>query len=118
MREEGGTLLLAVIAILVGTLVVFASFQGRGTTSPTATNAPGRSAPAAAGAPNVVGKSAADAVAQLLAAGFGLVRYDVDTTTRAAACTVTRQDPAAGAAFSRGSTASISYVPGANCLKG
>ena len=109
--------LLAVIAVLVGTLVVFASFQGRGTATPPAgTNAPAASARTANGAPNVVGKSASAAVSDLLAAGFGLVRYDVDTSSRGTACTVTKQDPASGASFSRGSTASISYIPGNNCL--
>src|SRR5256885_8328297 len=45
--------LLAVIAVLVGTLVVFASFQGRAAPVPAASNPPGRSA-AVTGAPNVV----------------------------------------------------------------
>src|SRR5205085_4226028 len=53
--------LLAVIAVLVGTLVVFASFQGRTAPAPAASNAPGRSA-AVTGAPNVVGRPLADAI--------------------------------------------------------
>jgi len=104
--------------VLIGTLILFASFQGRGgTNAPAATNAPGRSA-AAAGAPNVVGKSATDAVSQLISAGFGLVRYDADAGRTGAPCSVTRQDPAAGASFTRGSTAMIWYVAGKDCVKG
>ena len=109
--------LLAVIAVLVGTLVVFASFQGRTAPPPAATNAPGRSA-AAAGAPSVVGRPLADAISQLRAVGFGLVRYDVESGAKGAACTIARQEPAVGAAFTRGSTALIWYVPGKDCLKG
>src|SRR5205823_9114363 len=109
--------LLAVIAVLVGTLVVFASFQGRAAPVPAASNPPGRSA-AVTGAPNVVGRPLADAIAQLRAAGFGLVRYDVESGATSAACSVARQEPAAGASFTRGSTASLWYVPGKDCLKG
>ncbi len=114
-RIDTTVALLAVIAILLGTLIVFASFQGdRGITMPTA-SAPGRTA--AAGAPNVVGRPLQQAIDQLLSAGAGLVRYDVDTGARGATCTVTRQQPAAGASFTRGSTATLWYVPGKNCTK-
>ncbi|MEK7863862.1 MAG: PASTA domain-containing protein, partial [Chloroflexota bacterium] len=57
------------------------------------------------------------AIDQLLSAGAGLVRYDVDTGARGGACTVSRQEPAAGASFTRGSTATLWYVPGNNCTK-
>jgi hypothetical protein len=108
--------LLAIIAVLVGTLLVFASFQGRAPATPSAS--PARSGPAALVAPNLVGRPAQDAVDQLLAAGFGRVAYDVETGARGTACTVARQDPVAGAAFTRGANAMIWYVPGANCVKG
>jgi beta-lactam-binding protein with PASTA domain len=68
--------------------------------------------------PNVVGKSAQDAIDQLLAAGFGRIAYDVDTTARGTACAVTRQDPAAGASFTRGANATIFYIAGKDCVKG
>jgi hypothetical protein len=109
--------LLAIIAVLVGTLVVFASFQVRAPAAPSAS--PARSGPAALVAPNLVGKPARDAVDQLLAAGFGRVAYDVDAgASRTTPCAVTRQDPAAGTSFTRGASAMIWYVPGPNCVKG
>ncbi len=109
--------LLAIIAVLVGTLVVFASFQGRAPAAPSAS--PARSGPAVLVTPNLVGKPARDAVDQLLAAGFGRVAYDVDAgASRTTPCAVVRQDPAAGASFTRGASAMIWYVPGPNCVKG
>ena len=116
-RVDTTVALLAIILVLLGTLAVFAAFQGRGGGTPVATNAPGRSVPAAATTPNVVGKSVADATSALLAAGYGLVAYDVDNTARGTACTVARQQPAANAAVTRGTTAMIWYVPGNNCTK-
>ncbi|HET7701408.1 MAG TPA: serine/threonine-protein kinase [Candidatus Limnocylindria bacterium] len=107
--------LLGIVGILLATLIVFASFQGeRGAPAPTAA---GRT-PAPAGAPNVVGKSLQDGIDQMLAAGIGLVRYDVDSGARGQPCTVTRQEPAAGAGFTRGSTATLWYIAGKNCAKG
>ena len=117
-RIDTTVALLAIILVLLGTIAVFAAFQGRGGITPLGTSAPGRSAPAAAGTPNVVGKSVADATSALLASGYGLVAYDVDNTARGAACTVARQQPAADAAVTRGSTAMIWYVAGKDCTKG
>ncbi|HYR93006.1 MAG TPA: serine/threonine protein kinase [Methylomirabilota bacterium] len=109
--------LLAIIAVLVGTLVVFASFQVRAPAAPSTT--PARSGPAGLVTPNLVGRPAQDAVDQLLAAGFGRVAYDVDAgASRTTPCTVARQDPAAGTSFTRGASAMIWYVPGSNCVKG
>jgi serine/threonine-protein kinase len=108
--------LLAVIAVLTGTLIVFASFGSR-TPSPTPSASAQRSG-AATVTPNVVGRSAQDAIDQLLAAGFGRIAYDVDTTARGTACAVTRQDPAAGASFTRGANATIFYIAGKDCVKG
>jgi hypothetical protein len=66
----------------------------------------------------VVGRSAQDAIDQLLAAGFGRIAYDVDPNARGTACAVTRQDPAAGATFARGANAMIFYIAGRDCVKG
>src|SRR4029079_4334018 len=104
-RIDTTVALLAIILVLLGTLAVFAAFQGRGGITPLGTSAPSRSAPAAAGTPNVVGKSVADATSALLAAGYGLVAYDVDNTARGTACTVARQQPAAGASVQSGRAA-------------
>lgn len=109
--------LLAIIAVLVGTLVVFASFQVRAPAAPSAS--PARSGPAALVTPNLVGKPAQEAVDQLLAAGFGRVAYDVEASaSRTTPCAVARQDPAAGTSFTRGASAMIWYVPGPSCVKG
>ena len=116
-RVDTTVALLAIILVLLGTLAVFAAFQSRDGTTPLGTSGPGRSAPVA-GTPNVVGKSVADATSALLAAGYGLVAYDVDSTARGTACAVARQQPAADAAVTRGSTAMIWYVAGKDCTKG
>jgi len=115
-RIDSAIALLAVIAVLAGTLIVFASFGSR-TPSPSPSASAARSG-AATVTPNVVGKSAQDAIDQLLAAGFGRIAYDVDTGARGTACAVTRQDPAAGASFTRGTNATIFYIAGKNCVKG
>jgi len=107
--------LLAIIGVLVATLGIFASFQGR-TPEVLPPASPGATA-AAAGAPNVVGSKLSEATAALLAAGFRRVSWDVDVTQRGAACAVVRQQPAAGAAFRRGDEAQVWYVPGSNCTK-
>ena len=109
--------LLAIIAVLVGTLLVFATVQGRAPTVPLG-SAPARTGAATTGAPNVFGRTVADAVPQLLAAGFGQVEYDVDSTATGSGCTVARQQPAAAATFTRGSTMQIWYVRGTDCLVG
>ena len=115
-RVDTTVALMAIILILVGALAVFAAFQGRGAVVPPNTSAARSGAPQTV-APNVVGKPLADAVSSLVAAGFGLVEYDVDNSVRGTACAVARQDPAAGAAFTRGATARVFYVPGKDCVK-
>jgi predicted Ser/Thr protein kinase len=117
-RIDTTVALLAIIVVLVATLLVFAAFQGRTPAVPGARTGPAATATTAAGAPSVIGKTVSEASQQLLAVGFGLVEYDVDTTARGTACTVSRQTPAAGATFGRGSTAKILYVPGSGCLNG
>ena len=116
-RVDTTVALFAIILVLLGTLAMFAAFQGRGSITPLATSAPGQST-VAAGTPDVVGKSVADATSALLAVGYGLVAFDADNTARGTACAVARQQPAASAAVTRGATAMIWYVPGNNCAKG
>jgi tRNA A-37 threonylcarbamoyl transferase component Bud32 len=116
LRIDATTLaLLAIIGVLVVTLAIFTSFQGR-TPEVGPPASPGATA-AAAGAPNVVGTRLSEATAALLAAGFRRVSWDVDVTQRGAACSVVRQQPAAGAAFRRGDEAQVWYVPGNNCTR-
>ena len=115
-RVDTTVALLAIILILVGTLVVFAAFRGDGAVGgPNASAA--RSGAAQTVGPKVVGTPVADAVSSLIAAGFGLVQDDVDTSARGTSCAVARQDPAAGATFTRGATASVFYIPGKDCVK-
>jgi serine/threonine protein kinase len=116
-RIDSTVALLAVILLLAGTLAVFAAFQGSAQIVPLPSTVPGQSAPAAAGTPNVVGKSVADATSTLLGAGYGLVRYDVDNSARGSACAIARQQPAAGSSVTRGSVAQVWYVPGKDCIK-
>jgi len=117
-RVDSTVALLAVILVLAGTLAIFAAFQGRGAVVPLPTAPAASARNAAGGTPNVVGKTVADATATLLSAGFGLVQYDVDSGARGTACAVSRQQPAAGAAVTRGTVAQIYYVAGKDCLKG
>ena len=105
----------AVIAVLEGTLIVFASFQGRATTSATA--APARSA-AVTTTPSVVGKDVIEAGNILIAAGFRApVGWEVDPGARGTPCTVARQQPAANTQFERGDTAHLFLVGGKDCGK-
>ena len=117
-RIDSTVALLAIVLVLAGTLALFAAFQGRGAVVPLASGGPGQSAPAASGTPNVVGKSVPDGTATLLGAGFGLVQYDVEPNGRGNECAIARQQPAAGAAVSKGSVAQIWYIAGKNCLAG
>ena len=117
-RIDSTVALLAIVLVLAGTLALFAAFQGRGAIVPLASGGPGASAPAASGTPNVVGRSVADGTSALLGAGFGLVQYDVEPNGSGNACAIARQQPAAGAAVSRGSVAQIWYVAGKDCIKG
>ena len=108
--------LLAVIAILVGTLVVFASFQRSGGILPSATATP--SGAAVTGTPNVVGKDVKDAANTLIAAGFkGPVAWEIDPAARGTACAVSRQTPTAGSSFTRGDSAHLYLVGGKDCSK-
>jgi serine/threonine-protein kinase len=108
--------LLAVIVVLVATLVIFAEFQGRSVVTPTAS--PTGSGAVLSGAPNVVGKNVRDAANTLIAAGFkSPVSWQIDPSAKGTACTVARQQPAAGASYQRGQEATLYLVGGADCSK-
>ncbi len=113
-RIDATTLaLLAIISMLVATLAIFASFQGRvADTRPTASV----SAPAARVTPNVVGRNVNEAGLALIAAGFrSPVPWQVDPLARGQPCTVARQEPAAGTAIQPNATARLFIVAGGNC---
>jgi eukaryotic-like serine/threonine-protein kinase len=114
-RVDSTVALLVIILILVGTLALYASFP-RGAAAPNATPSAGASV-ATTTAPNVVGRSLADATSALIAAGFGRVAWDVDSSLRGPACSVGRQQPAAGTTFRRGDPAMLWYVAGKDCTK-
>jgi len=107
--------LLAIVAVLVATLAIFASFQGgRAVDTPLATGAP--SAPAARITPNVVGKDVDEAGRLLIAAGYrSPVPWQVDPAARGTACSVARQEPAPGTAVQQGATARLFLVGGKDC---
>ncbi len=109
--------LLAVIAVLVGTLAVFAVFQSGGlpTGGPNASPAPSASA-AAGRTPNVVGKTLKEARPVLIGAGFGLMEYSPESGANGRPCSIVRQVPAADASFQRGATAQVFYVAGRDCI--
>ncbi|HEY6958508.1 MAG TPA: serine/threonine-protein kinase [Candidatus Limnocylindria bacterium] len=108
--------LLAVIAVLVATLVVFAEFQGRSVVTPTAS--PTSSGALLSGTPNVVGKNVRDAANTFIAAGFkSPVAWQIDPSAKGTPCAVARQQPAAGASYQRGQDATLYLVGGADCSK-
>ncbi len=112
----GSTLaLLAVIAVLLGTLLVFAAFQGRTVPNGTPTASAGRSV-ATLSTPNVVGKDVNEAGTILCGAGFHCpVPWQIDPAATGTACTVARQQPAAGAQFQRGDAMQLFLVGGKDC---
>jgi serine/threonine protein kinase len=105
--------LLAIVAVLVATLAIFASFQGRALDARPTT---GPSASAAALTPNVVGMDVTDAGRILCAAGFRCpIPWQVDPLARGKACSVARQDPQTGTAVRPGATAQLFLVSGKDC---
>ena len=115
-RIDSTVALLAIIAILVGTLIVFASFQSRAPATPSGT--PARSGAAVTTTPNVVGKDVVDAGNTLIAAGFRApVPWEVDPAARGTPCAVAGQQPAAGTQFQRGDSARLLLVAGKDCGK-
>jgi tRNA A-37 threonylcarbamoyl transferase component Bud32 len=111
-RVDTTVALLAIVAVLIATLAIFASFQGRAVNTPTAS--PAASA-AARVAPNVVGRNVNEAANALISAGFrSPVSWQVDPQARGPACSVVRQEPAAGTAVAPGAEARLFLAPG-NC---
>ena len=111
-RVDTTVALLAIVAVLIATLAIFASFQGRAVNTPTASPA---ASPAARVAPNVVGRNINEAASTLISAGFrSPVSWQVDPQARGPACSVVRQEPAAGTAFAPGAEARLFLAPG-NC---
>ncbi|HEY6203800.1 MAG TPA: protein kinase [Candidatus Limnocylindria bacterium] len=119
-RIDTTVALLAIVAVLIATLAIFASFQGRAVDTPLATTSP--VSPAARVTPNVVGKDVDEAGRLLIAAGYrSPVPWQVDPLASGTACSVARQEPAAGTAVQNGATARLYLVgpppgkPGGTC---
>jgi serine/threonine protein kinase len=106
--------LVAIVVVLVATLAILASFQGRAVDArPTAV--PSASTPARV-APNVVGKNVDEAARLLIAAGYrSPVPWQVDPAAQGQACTVARQEPQPGTAVQQGATARLFLVGGRDC---
>src|SRR5437899_578631 len=106
--------LLAIVLVLVATLAIFASFQGRAVDA-RPTGAPSASAGAHV-TPNVVGRSVDEAARLLIAAGYrSPVPWQVDPAAQGQACTVARQEPQPGTAAQQGATARPFLVGGKDC---
>lgn len=107
--------LIAIVAVLLATLAIFASFQGR-TTEVRPTTGPSASA-TTRDTPSVVGKNVNEAAGILLAAGFAgpAIPWQVDPFARGQACSVARQEPPPGTAVQPGATARLFLVGGKDC---
>jgi len=114
-RVDTTIALLAIVAVLVATLAIFASFQGRAVDAPLPTTGASGS-PAARVTPNVVGKDVDEAGRLLIAAGYrSPVPWQVDAAARGTPCSVARQEPAAGTPVQQGATARLFLVGGKDC---
>ena len=114
IRIDSTLALLAIVAVLIATLAIFASFQGRAL-DVRPTPGPSASTPARV-TPYVVGKDLDEAARLLIAAGFrSPVPWEVDPQARGAACSVARQEPQAGTAAQPGATAHLFLVGGKDC---
>jgi len=113
-RVDTTIALLAIVAVLIATLAIFASFQGRAVdTRPTVPPSGSAAAPLA---PNVVGKNVDEAGRVLIAAGYrSPVPWQVDPLARGEPCSVARQEPPAGSVIQPGATARLFLVGGADC---
>jgi serine/threonine protein kinase len=113
-RVDTTVALLAIVIVLLATLAIFASFQGR---SADARPTTGPSVSAAARiAPNVVGRSVDEAARLLIAAGFhSPVPWQVDPAAQGQACTVARQEPPPGTTVQPGAIARLHLVGGQSC---
>jgi serine/threonine protein kinase len=112
-RFDTSVAVLAVIAILFALFLFFSSFQRSALPGASSSVAPST---AVAGTPNVVGKKLADAISTLQAAGFANVAW-APGDGQGGACSVLRQDPAAGTALGRGATTTLTYIAGKDCTK-
>ena len=80
---------------------------------------PSPQATAGATTPNVVGKDLDDGVNELKGAGFtSQVAWEPDPDGRGRPCSITSQQPAAGAPIPGDRRASVRYVSGRNCTEG
>jgi eukaryotic-like serine/threonine-protein kinase len=114
-RFDTTVALLAVLAILLATVLFFASFpKALPTIAP-----PAAATPAARTTPDVVGKKVNDAGRVLIDAGFRApIPWQIDSAARGEPCAVARQEPAAGTTFTAGAPARLFLAPGNNCGKG
>ncbi len=113
-RVDTTLALLAIVAVLIATLAIFASFQGRAV-DPRPTTGPSGSA-ATRVAPNVVSKDVDEAARVLIAAGYrSPVPWQVDPLARGTPCSVARQEPPASTAIQPGATARLYLVGGKDC---
>ena len=112
-RLDSTVALLAVLAVLLATAVFFASFPRALTPVAPAGASPAPSA-AAATTPAVVGKRLSDAISALQTAGYN-ASWTVAAGAGGTACSVARQDPAAGAPITPRQYVSLYYVAGKGC---
>lgn len=116
-RLDSTIALIAVGLVLAAVVALFLTF---GDANPRG-GAAATSAPPATGAgatlrtPNVVGEKLKEGIEKLREAGFGVVRWDVAQGANGKPCDVARQEPAAGASFTRGQSAAVFYIAGRNC---
>ena len=113
-RFDSTVALLAILAILLATVLFFASFPKA---LPSVGGPVASASPAAHTTPNVVGQKLANAVDALLAAGYKGVSWDVAQGSSGTPCSVARQDPAAGTAITANQSATLYYVAGKDCSK-
>jgi serine/threonine-protein kinase len=113
-RFDSTVALLAVLAVLLATVLFFASFPK---VLPAVAGPAASVAPPAHTTPSVIGQRLANAVETLLGAGYAGVRWDVAQGSTGPACSVARQDPAAGTAITANQTATLYYVAGKDCSK-
>lgn len=108
--------LLAIVAVLIATLAILASFQGRAVDTRPTVGPP--ASPPARVTPNVVGIDVDEAARLLIAAGYrSPVPWEVDPLALGTACSVARQDPQPGTAVQPGATAHLFLVGGRDCGK-
>ena len=102
-----------VLLLLTAVALFFARFPA----APSNGVAPTASVPSTAGGtPRVIGLKLDEAIRSLTAAGL-FVAWNFDAALAGPACTVQRQDPAAGAPIPRGGQVTVTYVPGKDCVK-